>query len=502
MKHLFLPGEYWYGGNVYDGIRQPVGPEDEITLSLECNETPNQSMPFFVSSAGRYLWREEGYTIRFAGGVIECPEDVILSEGHGNLRGAYLAGMRKYFPFHDIRLPQKLFDGPIYNTWIELMYDQEQEAVLRYAREILEHGLEPGVLMIDDGWNECYGDWRFHSGKFPDPEGMIRELKSLGFSVMLWVCPFVTPDSMAFRDALGRGILMMENGEEMQQRAFLTRWWNGCSAVLDMTKKEAASWMDVQLERLMAVGVDGFKFDAGDSIYYPESGQVSQNEHSRLWATYGEKYDLNEYRVTWKGGGYSLLQRLCDKNHSWGEKGVASLMPDTLLQGLTGHPFCCPDMVGGGEYLNFCQESLAGLDEEIFLRHSEIACMMPAIQFSAAPWRVLSAACFEEIKGQLRMRAEWREYRLEVLHHAMATGEPVVRTMEYQFPGQGMKKCMDQFMVGEKLLVAPRYKKGQTGRDVSLPEGQWKYQEHLFEGGRRLWVEADGCGPLLFVRIP
>lgn len=515
MKHQLLPGEYWYGGNVYDGIRQPVGAEDDRTFRMERNETPNQSMPFFVSSAGRYLWREDGYSIHFSGGEFECPPDVLLSEGHGNLRGAYLAGMRRHFPFHKIRLPKKLFDTPVYNTWIELTYYQEQEAVLGYAREILAHGLEPGVLMIDDGWNECYGGWNFHRGRFPDPEGMIRELKSMGFSIMLWVCPFVSPDSMAFRDALGRGILMMEpetvfagntdSAEGMKsamERVFLARWWNGCSAVLDMEKPEAAVWLDEQLKALMDMGVDGFKFDAGDSIYYPSSGNLSPNEYSRLWAAYGEKYDLNEYRVCWKNAGYSLFQRLCDKDHSWGEKGVKALIPDTLIQGLTGHPFCCPDMVGGGEYLSFRQESLAGLDGEIFLRHSEIACMMPSIQFSAAPWRVLNDAGFSEVKGQLKVRKTWRDYRMEVLSHAMETGEPMVRPMEYEFPGQGLEQVMDQFMLGEKLLVAPRYHKGESGREVSLPKGQWRYGDRLFKGGQRIRVEAKGYGPLLFWQIP
>ena len=53
--------------------------------------------------------------------------------------------------------------------------------------------------------------------------------------------------------------------------------------------------------------------------------------------------------MQWK----SIMQRLWDKAHSWGEEGVLSLTSDVLLQGITGHPYYRPDMIGGGEYLNF-----------------------------------------------------------------------------------------------------------------------------------------------------
>src|SRR5437016_356489 len=38
------------------------------------------------------------------------------------------------------------------------------------------HGLPPGVLMIDDNWQEDYGKWTFHPGRFTDPKAMVNEL--------------------------------------------------------------------------------------------------------------------------------------------------------------------------------------------------------------------------------------------------------------------------------------------------------------------------------------
>jgi len=489
--------EYWYGGYVSQGTAMPVGPSDRLQIDLAPNRTANQAMPLFVSSKGRYLWRDTGYTIQFDHGTISCPDDVQLVSGFGSLRGAYLDAMKRHFPFESIHLSKSLFDKPIFNSWIELTFYQNEQDLLKYAQGIVANGFEPGVLMIDDGWSEYYGHWKFHSGKFPSSREMLDQLHAMGFSVMVWVCPFITPDTIAYREARDLDILIKTS----EGKPYICEWWNGYSAVLDFSNPAAVQWFDQQMQELQELGVDGFKFDAGDSYFYRMDnqtfGNVTPDEQSRLWAKYGTKYAFNEYRVTYRAGGYSLMQRLCDKKHSWGDHGIAALIPDTLLQGITGHPFCCPDMVGGGEYLNFQEANHSGLDEELFYRHSEIACLMPAIQFSAAPWRVLSADSLKIIHEHLALRSKLSAEREQSYHQAVTYGEPMVRYMEYQFPGEGMETVTDQFMLGDTLLVAPIYIKGATDRDVVLPQGRWRFEGEILTGGQTLRLTPSSPGPMV-----
>ncbi len=58
------------------------------------------------------------------------------------------------------------------------------------ARAVLENGLPPGVLMIDDGWSDSYGRWHFSREKFYDPEGMLSELHRLVFTDHVMDMPF------------------------------------------------------------------------------------------------------------------------------------------------------------------------------------------------------------------------------------------------------------------------------------------------------------------------
>lgn len=502
MKLKLMEQEYWYGACVKYGMHMPLHRESDCELDFTTNRTPNQAMPLLVSTKGRYLWRNRGFKVTVKEGFMHFPEDAELAEGYENLRSAYLAAMEKHFPFHPQMPGEKLFQTIIYNTWIELTFFQNQKDVMQYAEGILAHGMPAGVLMIDDGWAEGYGNWKFHSGKFPDSVGMIKKLHAMGFKVMLWVCPYVTADTVAYRDALSRDILVKTKEGE----PFIAKWWNGYSAVLDLSNRQAADWLDRQLQELTAAGIDGFKFDAGDSIYYREdnrtAGQVTPDEQSRLWAGFGEKYSYNEYRATFRAGGYGLLQRLCDKEHSWGKNGIASLIPDILLQGITGHPFCCPDMIGGGEYLSFQNVTEKGLDEELFVRHAEIACLMPAMQFSADPYRVLGRESFQAVLRSIEVRNKYLDYIMECIRYAERTGEPVVRYMIYEFPDEPVGLITDQFMLGKKLLAAPVYRKGSNSRDVYLPKGKWRSHDGILTSKGETFVLQSVPGiPVILERL-
>ena len=62
-----------------------------------------------------------------------------------------------------------------------------------------------------------------------------------------------------------------------------------------------------------------------------------------------------------------------------------------------------------------------------------------------------------------------------------------LRPLWCNFPmGRGAEAVMDEFMVGDALLVAPVVAQGQVQRDIYLPEGEWRdYKtDRIVEGGR------------------
>jgi alpha-glucosidase len=385
------------------------------------------------------------------------------------LRDAYRYASRTYFPPSGKMPDGLLFSAPQYNTWIELMYDQNEADILKYAKAIRDNGFPPGVLMIDDNWQQNYGQWDFRKNKFPDAKAMVRTLHAQGFKVMLWVCPFVHTNCTAYPDLVRRGLLLKNTSGDVA----LVQWWNGESALLDFTNPEAVAWFRSQLDYLQSTyQVDGFKFDAGDSQFYRNtiaSRPVSPNTQSELFGRIGLEYPLNEYRAMWKMGGQPLVQRLRDKNHSWDD--VQKLVPNMLLTGLMGYPFSCPDMIGGGEYKSFQPGST--IDQELVVRSAQSHALMPMMQFSVAPWRVLDAAHLKAVHHAVQLREKHKRYILELARQSAATGEPMMRSLEYAFPHQGYERVTDQFLLGDRILVAPVMEKNARERTVVVPPGKW-----------------------------
>jgi len=67
---------------------------------------------------------------------------------------------------------------------------------------------------------------------------------------------------------------------------------------------------------------------------------------------------------------------------------VLEAVPDLISQSVMGYAYTCPGMIGGGEYRSFL--STKTIDEELVVRSAQVHALMPMMEFSAAPWRILS----------------------------------------------------------------------------------------------------------------
>jgi alpha-glucosidase len=478
-------GVYWWAGIIEDGFEMPLS--DGYAANVCGQNYQNQVQPLLLSNNGDVIWSENPFKIHFhqASLLVESKGGrMIRSKAGSSLREAFFFASKTYFPSSGKMPDEQLFSNPQYNTWIELMYNQNQADILKYAKGIMDHGFPPGVLMIDDNWQEDYGKWDFNKGRFSDPKAMISKLHAMGFKVMLWVCPFISPDSDVYRDLAKADLLVKDNSGEPA----IIRWWNGASGLLDFTNPKAVDWFRSRLDYLQSTyQVDGFKFDAGDSSFYNgivSAHPVSPNAHSELYGKIGLNYPLNEYRAMWKMGGQPIGERLSDKAHSWTD--LQKLVPDMVLEGLMGYPFSCPDMIGGGEFTSFLPGS-STIDQELIVRSAQCQALMPMMQFSVAPWRVLDRAHLQSVLKAVKIREEHRAYILQLVERSALTGEPIVRSMEYVFPHRGYENVNDQFMLGDQILVAPVLQNGVDKREVMIPVGAWRgFDGKLYQGPAKL----------------
>lgn len=492
-KIAFLQDELWYGGVVAHGERYPLSATSDLKVDLNNDMTHNQVNPVFFSDKGRYIWLEQGGKVHFNHGEIEIEAESIDFQQVGTtLKEAATAVAMKHYPPTGTMPDKRAFSSPQYCSWVVLLWSQNQENILDYARSIVEKGFKPGLLIIDDTWQQDYGVWEFNRTNFPDPKAMMKELQDMGFLVSLWLCPYLSMDAPyrspgIFEHMEADRVVLDENGHPQ-----IVYWWEGYSAALDFRKSAAKEWINEQTKRLeKEYGVVGFKLDGGGVPYFDikDTSGYSRNGHATDWI---ESIDnvFKESRMCFKLGGQPIIQRLNDKHHLWKtpenrpfSMGLSSLLPLIMTQGLAGYYYGCADMVGGGLSGDFVDKS--NLDDELIIRWCEASALLPMIQFSYDVWNKDENRVAEICKNMLDLRERFLPYLLEKLEQASHTSVPAIRFMDYEFPNEGLGGIKDQFMLGEKYLVAPVLEKGATSRKVVFPKGTWKdiADGKIYDGG-------------------
>ena len=498
-KIPLLAGEYWWGGVVMEGMRQPFSAANEgYTCDMRYRHGPsggNQAAPVLLSSKGRWVWCEQAFRFSVKGGalVIEAEKNAPVLSGRtqgGTLRDAYLHCSKTFYPPKGT--PKlRFFEHPILNTWIEFKYEQSEKGVLEYAKSFVDNGLDAGVFMIDHTWHrEPFGCWDFHDGRFHDPKGMVKKMNAMGYTMMLWFDPHISTDTAVYRQLRKEGLLLKGPGANGIAESC---WWPGKGAILDCTNPKAYAWLKGTLDRLMAdYGVEGFFFDAGDAYNYPPDAtpfvkDASPSDQVLAFHRIGLDVPYQQHRAAWKMGGLPLMQTLRDKHPTYEE--VHECIVDGLLASLIGYPFVVFDLVGGGTVSSFEGEGFAAAQTH-YIRSLQTQCLSPMIQFSLSPWRVLDAKHQQIVRDQMALRRKWAKYITACAVDCGRTGEPMMRSMEYMFPGRGWEKVDDQFLMGEKLLVAPQVTEG-TSRKVVIPPGTWTADDgQVYEGPATVSVDT------------
>lgn len=498
-------GVHWYGGDVTTAHVWPL--ESGSVTRRPFLATSNQTVPVWLASSGAGIFVSSygpiGFSINENGdGLFRLESSATPRFEYRILAGSNIIGAWRAFVGlagkPGVVPPREYFAEPIFNTWIEFMTDVSQAGVVDYAHKIRDSGFPCSILILDDGWAAHYGDHVFHPVKFPEPKKMVDEVHRLGFKFALWVVPFMERDAGNFPVARDKGHLVLEPGGK---EPAIVRWWNGLAGLVDLSNPATYGWyLDELLKLQREYGVDGFKLDAGDAEYFRPDfvthGRITPNRYTDLFAGLGRHFEINELRVSWLAQPWGLVERLRDKSSDWSlATGIGSIVPHGLAVSLIGYPFFCPDIIGGGLDTSFKDPNFAGMDEELFVRWTQASAFMPMMQFSYAPWRLSEPSRELALKYALIHR-DLAGYIYSLALRAREDGTPIVRPLFWRNPeDERTYTIRDQFLLGDRFLVAPVLEKGARSRAVYLPSGLWKdfWSGKIYAGGRDL---EDYSAPL------
>jgi len=370
---------------------------------------------------------------------------------------------------------ENMVRNPIWSTWTRYYRDIDENVVRTFANEIVNHNFT-GQFEIDDDWEICYGALTFRESKFPNIRTLTTDLKALGFTVTLWTHPFINKACEPYySNALSNEYLVRDfNGSPD------THWWNSDTyqaAYVDFTNPNASKWFtDHLIDLRTSSGVDGFKFDAGETSWAPPDprlvGIVTNHPNTittdfvRAVAAFGP---LSEVRSGWLTQDLPIFVRMLDKDSRWSwNNGLPTLVTTLLQLNMVGYPLVLPDMIGGNGYDD------SPPDKEMFIRWLQASVFMPSLQFSFVPWQ-FDDDTVTISKKYTDLHAAYTELIMTRFALAVSAGEPVNPPMWWISPSdRTAHQIDDQYLLGETILAAPVLRQGQITRHVYLTEGTWR----------------------------
>ncbi|KAI5722927.1 hypothetical protein M8J76_015795 [Diaphorina citri] len=269
----------------------------------------------------------------------------------------------------------KMIEHPIWTTWAKYKVDIDENKLLQYAQSIKDHGFKASSAVIN-------------TTRFPNMKRTISQLNSLGFRTTMWVHPFVNNNCEPYYTRFKEMDILVNN----LTHHYGTQWWNSgplAAGHFDFSKPEVANWYVNRLKTLQKeIGLDSYKFDAGESSFAPQVPKLNcpEHEHPRcLTKAYVEAASklgpLIEFRTGTQTQYLPNYIRMLDRNSEWTyHVGLPTLITTLLMMNIAGYPFVMPDMIGGNVYEG------TTCSEEMFIRWTQANVFMPILQFSIEPW--------------------------------------------------------------------------------------------------------------------
>ncbi|MFI2363369.1 TIM-barrel domain-containing protein [Promicromonospora sp. NPDC019610] len=398
-----------------------------------------------------------------------------------------------------------------------------QDELLEVAREHRRRGLPLDVIVADFFHWPAMGDFRFDDEFWPDPSGMVDELREMGVELMVSVWPQVALTSENFDEMSRQGLLVATNrGIDVQM------WFEGPSRFVDTTNPRARTylwdklragygrhgirtfWLDEAEPEFGLYDFGAYRYHAGQALavsnLYPQtfSRAVFEGQQGD-----GEAEIVNLVRCAWAGSQrYGALLWSGDIHSSW--TAMRRQITAGIHVGAAGVPWFTTDIggFGGGRTDD-------PAFQELLVRWFQMGAFMPVMRLHGdrAPQVPVVAADgsrrlpsgsgnelwsfgdenFEILARYVRLRERLRDYTRSVMRAAHEDGQPVMRGLFHNFPDDPQAwEVGDQFMHGPDVLVAPVTEPGATSRPVYLPAGaRWTdlHSGATHAGGQ--WIEAD-----------
>jgi alpha-glucosidase len=397
------------------------------------------------------------------------------------------------------------------------------------ARNFRERHIPADAIWLDIHYQDSYKPFTWDRERFPDPKGLVADLREEGFRVVPIVDAHPKKETgyLPYDSGLAADVFVKNPDGSIYEAPV----WPanaernpGPSVFPDFSKPAVRDWWGGLFKPYLDIGVEGIWNDMNEpAVFTAPAGTMPRDvrhdnegqptSHREIHNVYGllmsratfeglarlrpEARPFVLTRATFAGGQRYAALWPGDNVSDWSH--LRASIPMLLGLGLSGFPFVGSD-IGG-----FAEAPTA----ELYTRWLQLGVFYPFMRTHTAfgtpdqePW---SYGPEHEVVNRrfIELRYELLPHVYNVMKEASETGLPAMRPLFLEFPGDGQTWSLDdELMFGRDLLVAPVLRAEVHDREVYLPEGDWYdfWTGRHEVGGRRLTVPVTIDSLPLFVR--
>jgi alpha-D-xyloside xylohydrolase len=378
-----------------------------------------------------------------------------------------------------------------------------------------------GVLVLDSPWETHYNTFVPNAIRYHDFEKLLGDLHARGIRLVLWITQMINNAGLDLEPGGDTYDGPAPNFAPAQSCKFFVNegdtyvWWKGTGGALDFFDARASNWWHRQQDRLLDLGLDGWKLDFGDSYVLGDpvltaAGPVAHQQYSERYY-----HDYLAYGVSRRGADFTTMVRGWDASYHFAGRfyaraedapvvwagdnrrdwvGLADALDTMFRSARAGYVVVGSDI---GGYLDVDDKTFDPVpaSQTTFARWTAVGALTPFMELhgraNLTPWTIPERPdeTVELYRYWSKLHHELVPFFYSLAEQAYGGGpaivEPIGGDPDLAPPGWSGDF---RFTVGGVLLVAPILDDSGV-RDVALPAGaRWYdwWSDAVSDGGTTL----------------
>lgn len=470
-------------------------------------------MPIYLSSRGYVLLLETPYRSIFS--LCSEAEDVIRVEAwEGAVRLRVFYGPT---PAEAIRRLTGYLGRPAlppafaFAPWIDAIFGEDN--VRRVAERLRAEGIPVSLVWTEDwrgGTADTFGytldeDWRLDRDLYPHFEQLAVDLHHLGYKLLVYNNTFLEEDVDVWPEASSQGYTIHDAQGDPYH--FIDGKFRQ-SSLADLSNPAAWAWVQSVYREGLEAGADGYMADFAEWLPVDAvlaSGEDAEGAHN-LYPVEFQRLNRELFdemsaadgveRLFFVRSAYLGSQPLVSvvwggdqqTDFSLGD-GLPSVIPIGIGLGVTGFPYYGHDIAG------YMSQLTDPSDKELWFRWASLGALSPVMRThhgksAQDDWSWESdAETTDHFRRWATLHQRLFPYLYALARDAAETGIPMMRPFALHAPGwEPGWQLTDEFLLGDRIAVAPVLERDARSRLVELPEGAW----YPLLGGAPLQMPGGG----------